>query len=206
MDGFDCDKENIPDRGLGRKTCKKQCHSSMLVDCADMPCVVDVRITSRKGGVRLSLSNSKSISGDGRRVQKLHTAHISKNQYDVLTNISSQLNAALTAVENSKQLTTLKKPIINILKTPVTTTRVCKRRGLGAVGISKASVLPFKKRKVKSTQTDVSKKNNSVEAQNTTPNLLVESKNDIPQKNNCWQTIAENSKPSSIDMSVLSNK
>ena len=86
----------------------------------DLPCAIQVRITKRKGGVRLSLSNVKrSLNRCDQYVRCGRATHLTKEQFTTLTKISGELKAALTSAQKSTR-----KPIKRKQKESITTKNV----------------------------------------------------------------------------------
>ena len=117
-----CSVQQVEGKDVQSKSSQTQYNSVMDIDYEQMPCAVDVRVTKRHGGVRLTLSNIKKIRKSEKELQFVRSpgrTHLTKSQLALLTTLSPQLQTALTEKGTkdikTKDVSNKKKPRQTIL-------------------------------------------------------------------------------------------
>ena len=85
-------------------------HSSAEVKAEETTSAVSIRVTKRRGGVRLSLSNMKMVRRGSAKSYRIslvrgpHATHLTKEQFKHLIKLAPALNASLNATEGLERM------------------------------------------------------------------------------------------------------
>ena len=94
-----CSKKLKQGRDVNSKSSQTEYKSVMEIKDEEIPCAVDVRVTKRHGGVRLTLSNIKKIRKSATGVEFVRgpqVTHLTQDQLALLTDLAPRLQTALS--------------------------------------------------------------------------------------------------------------